>query len=327
MQAPASFLRTIDIFSELTEGELEEISGVLQREVVAKSKVLFREGDAGNELFIVEAGSFGSSIKLPDGAEREIAVFKAGNFFGEMSIFEQAPRSATCYAKEESAVLRLADVDFFSLLSAQPELAIKVMYRMLTIVTQRLESTGAFLSDMVTWGEKARKRAITDELTGVYNRKYLEDVVSDYFRSAERNHTPLTLAMVDLDRFREINEEYGNKMGDRAILEAVAVFRRILPDKDIVARYGGDEFTVLLPETSLEQARAYAEEIRKEVEGLTFLKEAGGSTDRVTTSQGLATYPECARDLKGLRAAADEALYRAKDAGKNRVVCADRLAD
>ncbi len=313
----------------LDPGELTAVSRIMEEEHVPAGKKLFSQGDAGNELFIVLKGCIGSSISLEDGSQREIAEFHAGNFFGEMSIFESAPRSATCYAKENSRVLKLPEKSFFSFIQENSETAIKIMYRMLNITTQRLENTGEFLSEMVTWGEDARKRAVTDELTGVYNRRFLEDVIVDHFRSAQRDGTSLSLVMVDLDRFREINEGFGNEMGDRVILEAVRVFKERLRETDVIARYGGDEFTVLLPRTSLDEATTMAWGICREIASLTLLQ--GGPIQQITTSQGVAGYPECASDLKELRAAADEALYRAKEAGKNCVVSAspreDRIED
>lgn len=309
----------------LTPPELRAVSRILHEEAVAAGQQLFRQGDEGNALYIVKSGCIASSITLEDGSEREIAVFRAGDFFGEMSIFESAPRSATCYAKEESRVLRLPATEFFSFVRESSEIAIKIMYRMLNITARRLENTGQFLSDMVRWGEQAGKRAITDELTGVYNRRFLEDVIEDHFHAAQHERTALSFIMVDLDRFREINEEYGNEMGDQVIREAVAIFRRNLRESDIIARYGGDEFTVLLPRTSLEEAFRLASKIRSEIAELQLLVEAGGRPEeRVTTSQGLASYPETAANLKELRSEADAALYRAKQAGKNCVMRAPR---
>lgn len=323
MASALSELRHVSIFSMFDDSELDAVSRILNAETIPKGTVLFEEGDAGSELFIVRSGCIGSSIRLPDGTAREIAVFQSGDFFGEMSIFESAPRSATCYAKEKSVVQRLNEADFFTFLQANPTIAIKLMYRMLNITVQRLEKTGAFLSDMVTWGEEARRRAVTDEMTGVYNRRFLEDVIVDHFRAAQREGTPLSLIMVDLDRFREINERYGKEMGDRVILEALKVFRTHLRETDIIARYGGDEFTVMLPSTSLSEAQELAERICRDVRDLPLLKDSrSGKIDRVTTSQGVASFPECAGDLKTLRVVADEALYRAKEAGKDRVACA-----
>lgn len=313
-------LSEVTIFSMLSAAELEEVSRILHEERVPAGSKLFNQGDEGNELYIVMRGCVGSSIALEDGSQREIAVFHAGEFFGEMSIFESAPRSATCYTKEDTVVLRLPAGSFFAFVNDHSEIAIKIMYRMLTITARRLESTGEFLSDMVTWGEQARKRAITDELTGVYNRRFLEDVIGDQFRSAQREGSSLSLIMVDLDRFREINAQYGNEMGDRVILEAVRVFRRNLRESDVIARYGGDEFTVLLPNTGLKEAYTVASTICGEVAALPLLREAGGGAiEQITTSQGVASYPESASELSELRSAADAALYRAKEAGKNRV--------
>lgn len=316
-------LRDVTIFSMLDAVELAAVAEAMEEERIPAGHTLFRQGDDGHELYIVLDGLIGSSISLEDGSQREIASFRSGDFFGEMSIFESAPRSATCYAKEDSRVLKLPAIAFFSFIGKYSEAAIKIMYRMLNITTQRLENTGEFLSDMVTWGENARRRAVIDEFTGVYNRRFLEDVIVDHFRSAQREGTPLCLIMVDLDRFREINEAHGNDAGDRVILEAVKVFKKNLRETDIIARYGGDEFTVLLPATSLEEANGIAQRICREVSELTLLKNTGvGAIDQITTSQGVAGYPECVSDLEELRAAADAALYRAKEAGKNRVECA-----
>lgn len=311
-------LHQVKIFSMLDAEELGAVARILHEQRVPAGRKLFSQGDQGNELYIVQSGCIGSSITLEDGSQREIASFHAGDFFGEMSIFESAPRSATCYAKEESVILILPAAAFFSFVKQNSETAIKIMYRMLNITTQRLENTGRFLSDMVTWGEDARKRAITDEFTGVYNRRFLEDVIGDHFRTAQREHTSLSLIMVDLDRFREINAVYGNEMGDRVILEAVGVFRHYLRENDIIARYGGDEFTVLMPKTTGEEAARIAESVCREISELSLLKDSGGGAiEQITTSQGVASYPEGASDLRELRAAADEALYRAKEAGKN----------
>jgi diguanylate cyclase (GGDEF)-like protein len=318
--ASTDALHQAKIFSMLEDEELSSVAEILQEEVVPSGRKLFDQGDEGNELYIVKSGCIGSSITLEDGSQREIASFREGEFFGEMSIFESAPRSATCYAKTDCVVLKLPATAFFTFVKQNSEAAIKIMYRMLNITTQRLENTGQFLSDMVTWGEDARRRAITDEFTGVYNRRFLEDVIEDHFRTCQRDGSHLSLIMVDLDRFREINEAYGNEMGDRVILEAVDVFRRRLRETDIIARYGGDEFTVLMPNTSLEEAARIAWAICREVSELNLLKDAGGGAiDQITTSQGVAAFPDNTASLKELRAAADEALYRAKEAGKNRV--------
>lgn len=322
MTSLTEFLQKVDVFSLLTSEEIDKIVDYLKYIEIGKGEKLFKEGDEGNELYIVKSGRVVISIRLADGKEREIAEFKSGDFFGEMSIFESAPRSATCCIKEKSCLLTMQEGGFFQLIKHFPDIAIKIMYRMLNITTQRLRNTGEFLTDMVLWGEKARKRSITDELTGVYNRRFLDNALEDCVGASRNTGKPVSLIMVDLDWFREINELYSHETGDQIILGVVEVFKKYLRESDIIARYGGDEFTVILPETGIDEARIIADKICDEVGKLNILESLEGPINNVTTSQGIAAFPETAKDLKTLREKADRALYRAKEEGRNRVVCA-----
>jgi diguanylate cyclase (GGDEF)-like protein len=316
----AQFLSHVDIFSMLSESEMEDVLDSLHAIEFDEGETIFTEGDTGNTLFIVVYGKISISIRLTDGREREIAEFAAGDFFGEMSIFENAPRSATCRTKGESALLYLQKEDFMKLIQDHPYIAIKIMYRMLNITSQRLRDTGEFLSDMVMWGEKAAKRAVTDELTGMYNRRFLDDALEDYIRSSGSRAKPLSLIMIDLDNFREINELYSTKTGDQVILAVVEVFRKHLRAKDLIARYGGDEFTIILPNTDAEEAREIGENIRVEVAELDILRNLNGPIKQVTISQGISNFPENAEAFNTLLEMADQALYSAKKEGRNRVV-------
>ncbi len=321
MNSLYGFLKSVDIFSLLSEGEIDEIRAHLEDINVDAGSVLFRQGDEGNELYIVRLGSVATSIGLPDGKSREIAVFKSGDFFGEMSIFENAPRSATCTAREKSELLVLHQRSIFRIIENHPTAAQKIMYRMLNITTQRLRNTGDFLFDMVQWGDKARKRAITDEMTGVYNRRFLDDSLNQYVDEARKNGEPLVLVMVDLDYFRQINELYGHETGDSVIRDVVGVFKNHLKNPNIIARYGGDEFTFLIPGFGPKDALGICDSIRTDVEKLETLSRFDGAIKKVTTSQGLACFPESAGDVDSLKKKADSALYRAKEEGRNRVVC------
>jgi diguanylate cyclase (GGDEF)-like protein len=322
MDITVEFLSTVEIFSLLKPEEIDSIAGLFKVHEINDGEVLFREGDKGNELFIVKSGTVASSIRLPDGGERQIAVFSAGNFFGEMSIFENAPRSATCYCTEHSTLLGLHEKDFYRMIEQYPDIATKIMYRMLNITTQRLRDTGEFLSDMVHWGEAARRRAITDELTGAYNRRFLDDAMISQLELARSGSTSLSLMMVDLDNFREINEQYGQEAGDHCIVEVVRIINHVLRESDIMARFGGDEFTILLPDTTGETALGMAERTRIDVESKGILKGYSGRETGLTLSIGIASFPEHGDDVKKLTEMADQALYRAKEGGRNRVVCA-----
>jgi diguanylate cyclase (GGDEF)-like protein len=331
MSGKTKILKSVRIFCDLTDEEIQSLLEVLHPRELRKDEILFQQGDPGGELFVVESGSMGIAVTLDDGKSLEIAKFAKGDFFGEMSIFEKESRSASCYAKSRARLLAMNKGEFFQLIDSNPVSAGKVMTRMLSVIRRRLEDTGGFLSDMVQWGEEARRRAITDPLTGLYNRRYLEEALEEYFRKARDSSKPLSVVMLDLDHFREINEKYSEKVGDQVILAAAEVYRRYLRLTDVAARYGGDEFTFILPDTDLERASSLMEDIRRDVEKLTLLDELAregklradkGPVLKVTTSQGLACFPDHASNPKALREAADSALYRAKESGRNRVVVA-----
>ncbi len=319
MDSQIDFLSRVEILSLLEPDDIGFVSALFTTHEIGMNEVLFREGDRGNELFIVKSGAVTSTLRLKDGSDRHIARFGPGDFFGEMSIFENAPRSATCVCAEPCTLLGLHERDFYRMIERRPDIAVKIMYRMLNITTQRLRGTGEFLSDMVQWGEAARRRSITDELTGAYNRRFLDDALAGQVDRARSEGSPLSLAMVDLDFFRDINAEHGHEGGDRCIVEVVRAFNRVLREGDLLARFGGDEFIVLMPNTPCETALEIAERGRAEVESLGLMKGCGGREGGLTISIGIASFPDDADDPAKLKEMADQALYLAKEWGRNQV--------
>lgn len=320
MKSSVAFLRSIEILSALEESELESIDELFQLIAIEPGEELFSQNDPGDTVFIVEQGRVASSVAGKDGNQIEVAEFGSGDFFGEMALFDRSPRSATCTAKEYSELLCLSGDDFLSFEETNPGASIKIMRKMLKTTADRLENSGVFLSEMVQWGESARKRAVTDEMTGLFNRRFIDEAISEQLAHAQTAGTPLTLVMADLDHFSSINNEYGHDVGDEVIKSVVPVLREHFRKSDLLARYGGDEFIFLLPDTPADQAFELCDAVCRDVGKLDVLADKRGSITRVTTSQGLAAYPAHGRTVKALQEAADMALYDAKERGRNRAV-------
>ncbi|WP_078548380.1 GGDEF domain-containing protein [Litchfieldia alkalitelluris] len=157
-----------------------------------------------------------------------------------------------------------------------------------------------------------------DEKTGIYNYRYFDEKINEQFLKSKRQGEDLSLIFGDMDYLRDINNNYGHSLGDEAISAIGQVFKKGQEGKYISARFGGEEFVMILPETDIVRAKQVAEEIRKEVEHLD-LKAASEEKVSLTISLGVASYPKDARDIQTLIQFADEALYEAKRLGRNRV--------
>jgi len=164
---------------------------------------------------------------------------------------------------------------------------------------------------------EAERRALLDPLTGLRNRREFERVLERYGDDAKTKLEPATLVYADLDRFKGLNDTLGHAAGDAALRHVAGMLQAAVRDGDLVARIGGEEFAVWLPRTPLGEGLEVAERIRRSVEGTAW--RWNGAAHAMTISCGVAGFPDPVREIANLRGAADAALYRAKQAGRNRV--------
>jgi diguanylate cyclase (GGDEF)-like protein len=165
------------------------------------------------------------------------------------------------------------------------------------------------------------RQAVTDGLTDLANRRQFEEALAAEINRAQRFGGTLALILADLDNFKQVNDRYGHQAGDEVLRRFADVLRETVRDVDVPARYGGEEFAVLLPQTDMEGAERLAERLRQAVAERPLTTRPGALV-ACTASFGVASFPDSSTPA-ALFAAADEALYRAKAAGKNRVVCAE----
>jgi diguanylate cyclase (GGDEF)-like protein len=170
--------------------------------------------------------------------------------------------------------------------------------------------------------EDLQKQIITDPLTNLYNRRFLQEYLPQEIAKAKRTFNSLAVLMFDLDFFKRINDVFGHEAGDTFLKSVAALLRGCIRESDIACRYGGEEFVLVLSGASLDGAMKKAERIRKAVMelDLTVREKPLG---RVSTSIGVAVYPEHGIAMETLLRAADEALYEAKENGRNRVVASE----
>ena len=173
--------------------------------------------------------------------------------------------------------------------------------------------------ELLEANERLRHMSRTDALTGLENRRSIERHLDSMFAHGVRLGEPLACVMSDLDRFKSVNDEYGHHAGDAVLRQFAAIVKKAAREIDVAGRFGGEEFIVLLPGTVLDAAVTFAERLRKDVESHTFVYE-GGSIRR-TASFGVAAWPHPkVRDCDAIVRAADDALYVAKETGRNRVI-------
>lgn len=169
---------------------------------------------------------------------------------------------------------------------------------------------------------RTRELSVRDELTQLYNRRYFQQILPLEIKRAQRFKRPLALLMIDIDHFKRFNDRYGHLTGDECLKEFVRVVNARIREVDFFARFGGEEFVLILPSTPKQDGHVVAEKIRQLVKEHAFANsasKAGASGERLTVSIGLAAYPDDARTVEELIDAADIALYEAKNGGRDKV--------
>ncbi len=171
--------------------------------------------------------------------------------------------------------------------------------------------------------EHAKSLSVTDELTLLHNRRNFLDQLQKEILRAVRSRSPLSLMMMDIDHFKHYNDTYGHLAGDEFLRKFAQHLKSNLRETDFVARYGGEEFMVIMPDTPINGAYHIAERLREGMQKSFIMKDCPSHGDRITLSIGVAEFGSDTGNTQQLIASADEALYRAKRLGRNRVCLAD----
>ena len=308
-----SLLDNLDLFRGVLP---DDVHGLLQRcdrRDVAKGELLLSPGAKNEHVFIVLSGSLDIHVGSPE--TPVLATMGVGACVGEMSIIEARDPSAFVIGAEQSHLLLIHQ----SILWEMVEASHKFAKNLLVVLSERVRSHNRVIADSFGELKKFERHATTDALTGLANRHALKDIFpAEIDRCIEKNK-PVSMVMIDVDNFKQFNDMFGHIAGDRALSAVSKILRAKFRPGDLLVRYGGDEFAVLLPGASKKQTAAIGERIRVAISGST-----GDGSDSliqipVTVSMGVAELATRGT-LDSLIRDADAALYRAKRAGRNVVV-------
>ena len=290
---------------------LDLLSQCEYRQLETGDVILSNEED-NHYLYILLKGRL--VIQLSDHEDIPLVTVEAGECVGEMSIFDSRVPSAQVKASEVTDVLVIEQDILWRMVSVSHEIARNLLY----IMSERMRYSNLVIADSLEMQRKYQQYASTDALTGLHNRGWLDDAFDREVKRSERDQLPLALIMIDVDNFKSYNDEYGHLAGDQVLITVAHAIRTPLRPNDLVARFGGEEFAVLLPETTNDNAKIIAERLRQRV----YEADPGMLDDvklpGVTISLGIAgRQPGYSLDM--MIAAADVAMYHAKRNGRNRV--------
>ncbi len=272
-------------------------------------QVIFAENDPGDSAYIIMSGRL-AVIKGDFSAPIVLGCRIQEQSIGEMALLEESPRSATVVALEPVCLMEINRQNFQVLLKESTSFTEGI----LRLLSMRLRQA----SEAV---ELATVEKIQDPLTGLYNRRYMESMLSHELQRAQRAGYSVSLIMMDIDHFKKLNDTYGHPAGDEVLRRLAVLMKSQVRRADVACRYGGEEFLIILPETPLDVAAERAEELRTAFADLSIEHE--GQMMQGKLSLGVAVSPDHAGTPQQLIKAADTALYAAKTGGRNRVVLAE----
>ncbi|MGI9304943.1 MAG: diguanylate cyclase [Gammaproteobacteria bacterium] len=305
-------LGAADLFAGVDLDQCQDsLSRCRVRELCA-GETLINRGQRNERMYVVLSGRL--NIHLHDEKDA-IAVLREGDLVGEMSIIVGQPTSATVKAESDCRLLEIAERILWQLVSSDSRFA----RNLLRMFARRLMNVNSLIQHAQAQQEKYRHHANTDALTGLYNRRWLNDNLPYEMTRCTLRNRPLSLLIVDIDHFKRFNDSHGHLAGDQALKSVAQALQVGLRGVDMAVRYGGEEIMVILPGADLIEAERVAARLHHAVNDAIILDRDGSRLPGVTVSIGISEMRASDGD-EDVILRADAALYQAKSRGRNRTV-------
>lgn len=305
-----TLLAGLTLFRGVCSDDVAALLRNCERTDIGAGEILLSPGHDNENVFVVLSGRLNVHVGSPDAAV--LATMNVGDCVGEMSIIEDRDPSAYVIAAEASHLLVIHQSVLWEFVNASHEFC----KNLLVILSERVRSHNHYIADSFGNLQRIERNASTDALTGLSNRHAMEDIFPREVKRCINDALPVSLIMIDVDSFKTFNDNFGHVAGDRALSAVGHVLRTQFRPRDLLVRYGGDEFAVLLPGVEIREAIAIAERVRSAVSGTTAAGADSLIQIPVNVSMGVAQLSDDER-FESLLRAADAALYRAKGSGRN----------
>ena len=305
-------LKRLELFRSVESLLFEPILRGCPVQSLGPREVLITAGQPNEYLYLVLSGRLSIHLDAPDGSV--VATLAAGESAGEMSVIDDRPASAYVVADMATRVLVVDEELMWMLTEASHVISNNLLH---TLVRRIREGNDVIRQDR----EQLRKyqfQATVDVTTGLFNRFWLQKMLPRQMNRARSNEANLTLLMIDIDHFKRFNDTHGHVTGDYALQFVGSSFIDQLRSTDMAARFGGEEFVVILPGTDIETATRVGERLRQFIARTSVVLPDQKEIAPLTISVGVAEMPPKG-DMESFIEVGDQALYRAKAAGRNRV--------
>lgn len=306
---------------------LEGVGVTARRELLAAAEekhlvpgdVLIRQGEPNAAMYLVLSGELGVHLEGTD--SEPVAVIGHGETVGELSLLDGSHASASVACRSRAHLLAIKEDAFWHVTNASHAFAVNLLVKL----AARLRANNDTVSRNVQKRRQYERAAMFDGLTGIHNRRWLDETLHRMATRHERTGGALSLSLIDIDHFKGFNDRFGHAAGDHVLTIVAGVLSSNLRPTDLVARFGGEEFVIIFPDTELEHAMVAADRVREAVSHTETRMPDGTELPRVTISMGVSQLAP-GQSVGELLKIADVAMYRAKQTGRNRV-CSGDTAD